>query len=119
MVSGERRYATRLMVSVGSKSVVVPLSDVTLFQADGYHIRVWTADSHYTLRGALQEIETRLDPADFLRVHRSAIVRTSVVRSVERVGPDQLFVVLANGAKVPVSRSRREAVITTLGSIRG
>ncbi|MEO7085432.1 MAG: LytTR family DNA-binding domain-containing protein [Gemmatimonadaceae bacterium] len=118
-VSQSTAYATRLLVSVGSKSVVVPLTDVTLFQADGYHIRVWSTGSRYTMRGSLQEIETRLDPREFLRVHRSAIVRTSAVRGVERTETDQVFLVLADGTRVPVSRSRREATIATLGPIRG
>lgn len=117
--SAPAEYATRLLVSVGAKSIVVPLSDVTLFQADGYHMLVWAGDARYTLRGSLQDLEMRLDPSEFLRVHRSAVVRTSAVRSLERVGVDRLLIVLADGTKIPVSRSRRDIVIQTLGSIRG
>jgi two-component system, LytTR family, response regulator len=112
-------YATRLLVSVGAKSIVVPLSDVTLFQADGYHILVWAGDARYTLRGSLQDLELRLDPSEFLRIHRSSVVRFSAVKSVERAGADRVLIVLADGTKLPVSRSRREFVIHALGCIRG
>jgi two-component system, LytTR family, response regulator len=112
-------HATRLLVSVGEKRIVVPLSDVTLFQADGYHIRVWAGESRYTLRGSLQDLEARLDPSEFLRVHRSAIVRTASVRAVERDGQERILFVMADSTRIPVSRGRREMVIETLGSIRG
>lgn len=112
-------YATRLLVSVGAKSVVVPLSDVSLIEADGYYVRVTANTARLTLRESLRDLENRINPQEFVRVHRSAIVRISAVRSVERVDHERLLVVLADGTRVPVSRARREAVIRTLGSIRG
>lgn len=115
----DRGHAARLLVSVGTRSVVVPLADVTLLQADGYHVQVWAGDARYTLRESLNELELRLDPAEFCRVHRSAIVRIGTVKSLERTREDRLFLLLAGGSKVPVSRSRRDAVIHALGSIRG
>ncbi len=113
------RYASRLLVSLGTRSVVVPLDDVRLIEADGYYVRVFAGAARYTLRESLKDLETRLNPAEFVRVHRSAIVRLSDVRSVERLDHERLELVLSDGARVPVSRTRREFVIRTLGSIRG
>ncbi len=112
-------YATRLLVSVGARSVVVPLDDVSLIEADGYYVRVSAVASRYTLRESLKDLENRLNPREFLRVHRSAIVRISAVRGMEREDQERLSLVLADGTRIPVSRSRREVVIRTLGSIRG
>ena len=112
-------YATRLLVSVGARSVVVPLDDVSLIEADGYYVRVSAVASRYTLRESLKDLENRLNPREFLRVHRSAIVRISAVRGMEREDQERLILVLADGTRIPVSRSRREVVIRTLGSIRG
>ncbi len=112
-------YPTRLLVSVGARSVVVPLHDVSLFEADGYYVTVRAGTARYTLRESLTDLESRVSPLEFLRVHRSAIVRISAVRCLERVEPERLVVVLADGRQVPVSRARRDLVIRTLGSIRG
>ena len=112
-------YATRLLVSVGARSVVVPLHDVNLFEADGYYVTVRTGTAQYTLRESLTDLESRVSPLEFLRVHRSAIVRISAVKCLERVEPERLVVVLADGRQIPVSRGRRDLVIRTLGSIRG
>lgn len=112
-------YATRLLVSVGTRSVVVPLDDVSLIEADGYHVRVRAGATRYTLRESLKELESRVNPLDFLRVHRSAIVRISAVRCLERIAHERLVVVLADGTRISVGRARRDAVIRTLGSVRG
>lgn len=115
----EEPRAERLLVSVGSRGVVVPLADVNVFEADGYHVRVWTGTQRYTLRESLKELEIRISPAEFIRIHRSALVRISAVRSIERLDGDRLMVVLGDGTELPVSRARRESVIRALGSIRG
>ena len=112
-------FATRILVSVGPRSIVVPIADVTVAEADGYYVRVRTVAAQYVVRESLKDLEARLDPSDFFRVHRSALVRISSVRSLERVSHDRIVLVLADGSRVPVSRARRDAVVNALGEIRG
>lgn len=112
-------YAQRILVSIGTRSVVVLVERVTRFEADGDHVRVCVDNGAYTLRESLRELELRLNPAEFLRVHRSAIIRLSSVTSIERLEHDRLVLVLADQTKMPVSRGRRDVVLRTLGSIRG
>jgi len=112
-------YAERLVVSIGSRSVIVPIDDVTLLQADGYHVIVFAASGRYVLRESLQTLEERLDPAKFQRAHRSTIVCVGAVRSVERAKPDQIVLQMSDGTRVPVSRARRAAVMKGLNGIHG
>lgn len=112
-------FAERVLVNVGTRSVVVPISAIKLLQADGACVRVRTPTTSYTLRESLQVFERRLDPRAFVRAHRSAIVRLDAVRSVERVAGDRITLVLDGGLKVPVSRGRRDAVLSALTDIRG
>ena len=60
------------------------------------------------IRATLASLEERLDPHQFVRVHRAAIVNIDEVREVRDEGG--LVVVLSNGSSVPVSRSRRRHV---------
>lgn len=112
-------YLSRLLVSVGTRSVVVPVESVTWIRADDYYASVFASGTAYLIRESLAELERRLDPRDFLRVHRSAIVRLAVVRSLDRPPNGQMALVLDDGTRVPVSRSRREAVMRGLGELRG
>lgn len=59
------------------------------------------------MRATLQSLEERLDPQVFLRVHRAAIVNREAIREVQDGG---LALVLTDGSRVAVSRSRRHAL---------
>ena len=112
-------FATRILVSIGTRSIVVPIADVNVVEADGYYVRVRTVAAQYVVRESLKHLEARLDPRDFSRVHRSALVRISCVCSLERVSHERIVLVLIDGSRVPVSRARRDAVVEALGEIRG
>jgi two-component system LytT family response regulator len=110
---------SRLLVTVGSRSIVVPLDDVSWIRADDYCATVFAGTRSYVLRESLAELERRLDPAVFVRVHRSAIVRVGAVHALDRGVTSALVCILHDGTRVPVSRARREAVIASLGDARG
>lgn len=109
----------RLLVNVGARSIVVPLEDVTWIRADDYCATVFAAGKSYVLRESLNELERRLDAREFIRAHRSAIVRVDAVQAIERSSTGAMHCVLRDGTRVPVSRSRREAVTSALGDARG
>jgi two-component system LytT family response regulator len=110
---------TRLLVNVGTRSIVVPLDEVTWIQADDYCATVFAGGRSYVLRESLNELERRLDAAEFIRAHRSAIVRVDAVQALERSSTGAMHCVLRDGTRVPVSRARREAVTSALGDARG
>jgi two-component system LytT family response regulator len=109
----------RLLVNVGTRSIVVPLEEVTWIRADDYCATVFASGKSYVLRESLNELERRLDGAEFIRAHRSAIVRVDAVQALERSSTGAMHCVLRDGTRVPVSRSRREAVTSALGDARG
>jgi two-component system LytT family response regulator len=110
---------TRLLVTVGSRSIVVPIGDVSWIRADDYCATVFTREKSYVLRESLAELERRLDAAEFIRVHRSAIVRVAAVHALDRGMAGGLACVLLDGTRVPVSRARRDAVVAALSDARG
>jgi two-component system LytT family response regulator len=63
----------------------------------------------------MQTLEERLDPARFMRVHRSVIVRLALVDTLHRGGGGDYEVQLRTGMRIRVSRSRREALERWLG----
>ena len=115
----QRPYLTRLLVAIGGRSVVVDLNEVTWIRADDYCVTVYAAGAAHVMRESLAHLSERLDPAAFVRVHRSAIVRLAAVRTLDRSASGQLTVVLRDGTRVPTSRSRREAILEALGAVRG
>jgi two-component system, LytTR family, response regulator len=105
------RRTTRLIARVGLRDVVVPVSDVVAIEADGVYVTLH-ADRRYLVRRALTELEEELE-ADFVRVHRSWLVRRDRVREVRpgRAGGGRQLV-LTTGLVVPVSRRRAAGIAT-------
>jgi two-component system LytT family response regulator len=103
---------THLVSRVGARDIIVPLETVDYIQADDVYAVVHAAEKRYLVRTALEALEHDLDPAQFIRVHRSYIVRASRIREVRRAGA--MVVVLETGAEIPVSRRRRAALDAVL-----
>ena len=111
--------AARLLVTVGARSIVVPVDEIVHIDADDYCVVVHTTTgARHVMRESLAELERRLDAARFLRIHRSTIVRLSAVRALQRSPSGAVVVVLSDGARLPVSRGRRDAVTAALGAAR-
>lgn len=101
---------SHLVTRVGARDLLVPVSDVVAIEADGVYAAVH-AGRRFLVRRSLTELEAELG-GEFLRVHRSWLVRRSAVREVRgtRVGGSRELV-LESGLLVPVSRRRSAGLV--------
>ena len=76
----------------------------------GDYMCIYTGDNSLILRETMKDLERRLDPRVFQRVHRSTIVNLDQVRQVKPHTNGECFLVLGSGAEVKVSRSYRDVV---------
>ncbi len=112
-------YAERFLVKVGERTNVVPVSDVKWLQSDGNYVDLHTAAGTHTIRETLANVEQRLDPRRFVRIHRRVIVAIEQIKEIQPwFGGDQILV-LKDASKLRVSRTRREHVATRLAGISG
>jgi two-component system LytT family response regulator len=107
-------YDARLVIPERGRTVVVPVGEVSWIEADDYYVTVHAAGRRHLWRESLAALEQRLDPRRFVRVHRSAIVNVDRVREVEHGRDGRATIRLDGGARVPVSRTRRDDVLARL-----
>ena len=88
----------------------VDVESIERIDAAGDYMCIYTADNSLILRETMQDLEKRLDPRTFQRVHRSTIVNLDQVRQVKPHTNGECFLVLESGAQVKVSRSYRDVV---------
>ena len=88
----------------------VDVDTIERIDAAGDYMCIYTADNSLILRETMKDLEKRLDPRNFQRVHRSTIVNLSQVREVKPHTNGECFLVLGSGAQVKVSRSYRDVV---------
>jgi two-component system LytT family response regulator len=96
----------RLLVPERGRMVPVEVEAIDWIQAEGDYARVHAGVKSYLVARSLSEIERRLDPARFTRIHRSAIVNRARIREVVPEGSSRHTVVLANGTRLVLSRGR-------------
>ncbi len=102
------RYPDALAVRVGSGYAVVRVAEISWFEADGNYARLHAGSSSRLVSKSLATLEREvLDPERFVRVHRSAIVNVSTIRSVEPLFHGDLLLVLSDGSRVTCSRRYR------------
>jgi len=104
----------RLVARLGDRSSVIAVTDIDWIEAQDYCAALHVGDAVHVIRQSLSTLEGQLDPARFVRIHRGAMVNVARVRELHHGA--ELIVVLDGGARLPVSRRRREVVERLLGT---
>jgi two-component system LytT family response regulator len=108
-------YAERLALKHDGRISFLPVVEVDWIEAADYCVRVHAGGRFHLLRESMRELEARLDPRRFFRVHRSAIVNVSRIRERQPYFHGEFVLVMQDGARLKLSRGRREQLSTLLG----
>jgi two-component system LytT family response regulator len=112
---GSGRYVDRLVIPERGRHLVVPVSDIAWIEGETYYVRVHAQGQARLLRERLATLETALDPNEFHRTHRSAIVRLALIRELRAESPYTYSALLSTGHRAPVSRERLRGLEAKLG----
>lgn len=104
------KFLGRMFVKLNDKLVLVQLRDVFWIQSRGNLLRLHLRDADYDHRMTMKDILLQLDPGNFLRVHRNAIVNLDHVADFDLPRYGNAFVHLRNGTALPISRTGRTAL---------
>jgi len=104
------RFEKLINVKDRGKIFRVEVDSIERIEAAGDYMCIYTAENSLILRETMKDLERRLDPRKFQRVHRSWIVNLDQVRQVKPHTNGECFLVLDSGAEVKVSRSYRDVV---------
>lgn len=103
-------YPRRLTFKVRRRLVAIDLQEVAWIEGANQYCRIHSSRGEYLLSKSLAMLEPELDPSQFYRIHRSAIINASHLRAVRSDGTGRYFVSLCNGEELPVGRARRAVV---------
>lgn len=104
------RFEKLINVKDRGKIFRVEVGSIEYIEAAGDYMCIHTGDNSLILRETMKDLEKRLDPRNFQRVHRSVIVNLNQVRQVRPHTNGECFLSLDSGAEVKVSRSYRDVV---------
>lgn len=104
------RYATRLAVRHGSGYDLIEVARIEHVSAERNYVGLHVGGEVRLLRQTMNELQTRLDPAAFVRVHRSAILNISRIRTIEPDQSTEFLITLMDGTRIRSSRTYRRNV---------
>ena len=102
----ERSWTTRFTVRQDGRVRFVAVGDIDWIEADGNYLKLHAGGATHRVRGTIAGVMAELDPAAFVRVHRSAIVNVARIRELQPWFGGDYVAILGTGAKVRVSRTR-------------
>ena len=108
-------YLQRLAVREKGRTDVVAMQDIDYIDVAGHYLCVHVGKHVHLIRGGIGDLEKQLDPKEFVRAHRSAIVRLDRIKSLSGKRNGDCDIVLVNGTVIPLSRTHRDAVRRRLG----
>jgi two-component system LytT family response regulator len=108
-------YLERIAVESRGKVRFVQVADVDYIVADGPYAELHSGERRHVIRQSMQTLESRLDPARFMRIHRSVIVRLDAVDVLHKAAGGDYEIQLKSGVRLRVSRAHREELEQRLG----
>ena len=106
------RYVERLAVKSGGKIIFLKTDEVTWVGAEGNYARLHAGKRSYLMRETMSNLESKLDPGRFIRIHRSTIVSTDAIAELEPLFQGDYVVVLRDATRLTSSRGYRSNLQT-------
>lgn len=105
----------RIVVKTGTKVKIIPVVDVEYLEADDDYVSVHTKEGSFLKNKTMSFFEQMLDPTQFVRVHRSYIIKIQDITRIDPYEKDAHIAILKSGAKIPVSKTGYAKLKQVLG----
>ncbi|MGC8534072.1 MAG: LytR/AlgR family response regulator transcription factor [Rhizomicrobium sp.] len=114
---GPRRggYLDRIAVKSVGRTVFVSAADIDWIETAGNYLCLHSGAHSELVRETMNGLEAQLDPQQFLRIHRSTMVRITAIKEIQPLFNGDQSIILRDGTKLVLSRSYREKAKTALG----
>jgi len=109
----------RIVVKDGTKIHVIPLDKLDYAEAQDDYVALHSLGKTYLKQQPIAELEAALDPARFVRIHRSAIVALDRVARIEPYGKESRIAILHDGSRLPVSKSGYARLMEAMSDSQG
>lgn len=111
----EEETLERIVVKNGTQIKLIPVQQIIFLEAYDDYVKIHTKDGMYLKNKTMSSFEKQLDPKQFVRVHRSYIIKIDQLSKIEPMEKDSYKAILLNGEKVSISKSGYARLKQTIG----
>jgi two-component system LytT family response regulator len=105
----------RVVVKTGNKIKIIPVADILFLAADDDYVKIYTSEGSFLKNKTMAYFEKLLGEDNFVRVHRSYIVRINEITRIDPYEKDSHLAILKSGEKIPVSKTGYPRLRQVLG----
>jgi len=110
-------YLNRIAVKSVGRTVFVATEAVDWLETAGNYVCLHAGKDTHVVRETMNQLEFQLDPGQFVRIHRSTLVRIEAIREIQPLFNGDRAVILRDGTKLTMSRSYRDKAKAALGAV--
>jgi len=107
----------RILLKASGEIIFLKTTEIDWVEAEGDYVKFHVAGRSHLMRGTMAALEAQLDPARFIRIHRSTIVNTDRLRKLSPSFEGEYAVVLQDGTKLRMSRGYQDRIRSLLGRV--
>ena len=112
----DKKYLDRLVVKTVGRVFFLKTDEIDWIEAAGNYVRLHVGRESHMIRETMNGIETKLDPAKFIRIHRSTVVHIDRIKELHPMFSGDYAVMLRDGTELALSRNYRERFLELFGN---
>ena len=116
-LSERPRYAARLAVKARGRTVFLPADEIDWVGAADNYLELHAGPNFYVVRETMSQLQSKLDPQKFVRIHRSTLVNVERVKEMHPMFAGDQVIVLDDGTRLQVSRTHRQRLMSLLDEL--
>jgi two-component system, LytTR family, response regulator len=116
-LSERPRYALRLAVKARGRTVILQTDEIDWVGAADNYLELHAGAASYVVRETLSQLQSKLDPQKFVRIHRSTLVNVERIKEMRSLFAGDQVVVLHDGTKLQASRTHRQRLMSLLDEL--
>jgi two-component system, LytTR family, response regulator len=114
-IKNRRQYLDRLVIKAGGRITFLSTDEINWIEADDKYVHLHAGKITPMVRQTLSAMETQLDPRQFRRIHRSAIVNIGRIKELQPLFSGEYSILLEDGTKLTLSRNYKDKLFELLG----
>jgi two-component system, LytTR family, response regulator len=115
-LKGGNQYLNRVTVKERGKIIFVPIEEVDFIEAQGNYLELNKGETTHLIRMRLHQLEAKLNPNKFIRIHRSTIVNIDQIKEMHPLFNGDQTVIMQSGKKLTMTRNYRDKLKSLLGN---
>ncbi len=111
----DRKFLEKITVKVGKKISFLEVQEIKWFKAEGNYVNIFAENGNFLIRDSLLNLENKLNPQKFQRIHKSYILNTNLIQELKSISHGDYHIFLKDSTKLTLSRNYKEKFCKTLG----